>query len=313
MAGFAFEETNDAAAEITRLFDFIWPTAIALWNLRWQVAGFLSVVPQATHDDVAARFVVGSDIRGADIRAMHQNVTWDEQKARFAEFVLTNIFAIYESWARRLVDVSKLTGMSDRDLFTVGDGVKRGLSVFISRANATTSPAMQSALLPAFRAHKKVHAAQLDNMLKCYRYFKEIRNCHIHNGGVADQKTVEAYSDFQPISSASALNTKEQIQHYPAVLGAKTGLSLRGVVGFCDIVLRMMVTLDAEISGSSIAERVIVERIRVSRGPLTPTLSSDPRKVAHLMKRLCRNANLPPPHSVDDLCQLFLRHRIVSR
>ena len=253
MAGFAFEETNDAAAEITRLFDFIWPTAIALWNLRWQVAGFLSVVPEATHDEVAARFVIGSGIRGADIRAMHQNVSWDQQKSRFAEFTLANIFAIYESWARRLVYTSRLRGVNDRDLFTVGDGVSRGLGVFIRQANAMTSPTMQSSLQPGFRAHKKVHVAQLDNMLKCYRHFKEVRNCLIHNGGVADQRMVDAYLDFLPVSSASALRTKESIQHYPAVLGETTRLSLRGVVGFCDIVLRMMITIDAEISGSSIS------------------------------------------------------------
>ena len=37
MAHFAFRETNEANSEVTRLFEFVWPTAIALWNLRWQV------------------------------------------------------------------------------------------------------------------------------------------------------------------------------------------------------------------------------------------------------------------------------------
>lgn len=312
MVGFAFKETNDAAAEITRLFDFIWPTATALWNLRWQVAGFLSAVPDATYREVAARFVEGSDIHGADIRAMHQNVTWDEQKARFAEFVLTNIFAIYESWARRIVDMSSLSGIKDLDLCNIGDGITRGLSAFICRVNATASPTMITTLQPAFRAHKKVYADQLSSMLKCYRYFKEVRNCHIHNGGKADQRAVDAYNHFLPVSSTSALKTKEALQHYPAVLGAATGLSLRGVVGFCDIVLRMMVTIDAEISGSALAEEVIVERIRVARGPVTPTLSSKRGNVARLMNGLCEKTNLPRPQSVDEFCRLMLRHRIIS-
>ena len=103
MVGFVFRETDEAAAEITRLFDFVWPTAVALWNLRWQVNGFLTAVPNASYEDVASRFVVGSDVHGADIRAMSMKTTWEEQKARFAEFVLTNVFAVYESWARRLL------------------------------------------------------------------------------------------------------------------------------------------------------------------------------------------------------------------
>jgi hypothetical protein len=150
MTGCAFEETDQAAEEITRLFDFTWPTAIALWNLRWQVAGFLSVVPDASYEDVASRFVVGSGIRGADIRAMHKNITWEQQQTRFAEFVLTNIFAIYESWARRLVETSRLTKMSDKDLFTIGNGTTQGLAAFINQVNVNISPEMQAALQPKF-------------------------------------------------------------------------------------------------------------------------------------------------------------------
>jgi hypothetical protein len=94
LSGLAFQETDEAASEITRLFDFVWPTAVALWNLRWQVDGFLNAVPNASYADVASRFVVGSGIHGADIRAMSRNSNWEEQKARFAEFVLTNVFAV---------------------------------------------------------------------------------------------------------------------------------------------------------------------------------------------------------------------------
>lgn len=117
MVGFAFPETDAAADEITRLFDFVWPTATALWNLRWQVDGFLAAVPNATYEDVASRFVTGSGIHGADIRAMSIKTNWDDQKARFAEIVLTNAFAIYESWARRLLRSVQITGISDRNLY----------------------------------------------------------------------------------------------------------------------------------------------------------------------------------------------------
>jgi hypothetical protein len=74
-------------------------------------------------------------------------------------------------------------------------------------------------------------------MLKCYKYFKEIRNCQIHNGGVADKKVVDAFNDFLPVSSAASLKVKETMEFFPANLGDKTNISLRGVVGFCDIIL----------------------------------------------------------------------------
>ena len=312
MVGFAFRETDEAAAEITRLFNFVWPTAVALWNLRWQVDGFLSAVPDASYEDVASRFVVGSDIHGADIRAMSLNTTWDEQKARFAEFILTNVFAIYEGWAKRLLKFTQITGVSDRDLYRLGDRVSNGLFVFIAGVNATPSVVMQRAFQPSFLAHRKVYEPQLENMLKCYKYFKEIRNCQIHNGGIADQKSVDAFTEFLPVSSAASLKTKGVIEFFPAVLGQKQWLSLRGVVGFCDVVLRMMVTVDALISGSEAAERSALQRVRsVIQGPLR-VLNSNKSRAEGQIKSMCRRASLPIPAAIDDVRQLFLRHRLVS-
>ena len=311
--GFVFRETDEGAAEITRLFDFVWPTAVALWNLRWQVSGFLTAVPNASYDEVASRFVVGSDVHGADIRAMSLNTTWEDQKARFAEFVLTNIFAVYESWSRRLLKSTQVTGMSDRDLYRVGDNVQTGLQVFIRRVVAAPSPVMQSAFQPSFMAHRKVHEPQLNDMLKCYRYFKELRNCQIHNGGVADRKAFDAFQAFEPVSSAASLKTKGAIEHFPVIIGDKTIVSLRGVVGFSDIVLRMMITVDALLAGSEAAERSALDKVRKVTLGRVRTLNSDRNRAALQITAICRKASLPAPAIVDDVRVLLLRHGLVGR
>ncbi len=313
MVGFAFSETDEAASEITRLFDFIWPTAVALWNLRWQVDGFLTAVPGATHEDVASRFVVGSGINGADIRAMSINTSWDDQKTRFAEFVLTNIFAIYESWARSLLRAVHVTSLKDQDLYREGDGSSTGLAAFLSKVNSTPSAVMQSAFQNSFLGHKKVFVAQQSGMLKCYKYFKELRNCHIHNGGVADQRLVDAFLDFTPISSPSAMKTKETIEHFPATLGTRTPLSLRGTVGFCDIVLRLMVTVDAQLSGSKAAEESALDRMHKGAGKYLLTLNRNSAVAHRQIGKICRNGNLPKPLVPEDVRQLLLQHRLVGR
>lgn len=313
MVGFSFPETNIATSEITRLFDFVWPTAIALWNLRWQVDGFLNAVPNATYEDVASRFVVGSDIHGADIRAMHTNTTWIDQKARFSEFILTNAFAIYESWARSMIASSNISTMSDRNLYQEGDGVSSGLSVFISQINASPSSVMTASFKPQFLKHKKVFIPQQGNMLKCYKYFKELRNCHIHNGGKADQRLLDSYNNFHLVSSPSAMHTKERIEYYPVTLGEKTELSLRGVVGFCDIILRLMITIDAQISGSKAAEVSILSQVKKCNSPVRLTLNSDKNRAIGQINKLCRNANLPKPLMTEMVSKLFIDNGLVSR
>ena len=312
MIGFAFEETDEAAAEITRLFDFVWPTAVALWNLRWQVDGFLSAVPGATYENVASRFVVGSEIHGADIRAMTTRTTWEDQKTRFSDFILINVFAIYEGWARSLLKSTGVQGISDRELYREKTATTPGLPGFVARVNSAASSVMQTAFQPTFSTHKKVLSAHQSSMLKCYKYFKEVRNCQIHNNGLADQKLVNAFLDFHPISSASSMQTKEDIEHFSMQLGERTKLSLRGVVGFCDIVLRLMITTDAEISGSKAAETAALNRMRKGLSSRRLTMSANPTRQNQQIRKVCRNGNLPPPLNVSVVRQILLEQGLIS-
>ncbi len=103
MVNFAFEETGFAADAIADLFDFVWPTAIGLWNLRWQVKGYIDSVPNATTDDAHKRFVLGSGIHGSDLKSMIKHRSWEAQQEKLAEVILTNAFAIYESWTHQIL------------------------------------------------------------------------------------------------------------------------------------------------------------------------------------------------------------------
>ena len=105
--------------------------------------------------------------------------------------------------------------MIDRELYREGTAATPGLPGFIARVNSTPSIVMQTVFQPTFSAHKKALPAYRAPMLKCYRYFKEVRNCQIHNNGLADQKSLDAFLDFNAVSSASSMNTKEDIEHFP--------------------------------------------------------------------------------------------------
>ena len=38
-----FDSTKSTLAQITDLYDFAWPMVTALWNLRWEVSGYMYV------------------------------------------------------------------------------------------------------------------------------------------------------------------------------------------------------------------------------------------------------------------------------
>ena len=159
MPKYFFQATQSAHTQITKVFDFAWPTATAMWNLRWQVGGFLKVVPTATVEQLNARFTEGADIHGANLQRACIDHTWDEQKESFARIILTNAIAIYEGW---IEETLKSLGKNTKALQTslqIPDpaaGAMTGVTAAIATINAVESrpvarqlpqPAFQGALL----------------------------------------------------------------------------------------------------------------------------------------------------------------------
>ena len=102
--------------------------------------------------------------------------------------------------------------------------------------------------------------AQLDALLHCYRVFKEARNCYMHNGSIADQKLINAYTDYLPFATASSLCVSE-VPDFPApALGTEVQVSLRGVVGFSYILIKLLVSLDTELLCAADAEAEFIAR-----------------------------------------------------
>ena len=150
MSKYIFLETKYSTQEITRIFEFVWPTAVALWNMRWQINGFLEAVPNASYADVRARFVVGSDIHGADVRRMHEKISWEEQQIRFSEFILTNAFAVYEGWAQQILSRSGIAGFTGSTFWTLDNNGSWNVKRFISTVNAQESELMKVCFTPTY-------------------------------------------------------------------------------------------------------------------------------------------------------------------
>jgi hypothetical protein len=90
------ESSRDSTQQLTQLFDFVWPTSAAIWNLQWQAQGYLTHVPQATDDDLRDKFVTGSGIRGANIRRITTAGAGDAIQQWFARLLLSETCALFE-------------------------------------------------------------------------------------------------------------------------------------------------------------------------------------------------------------------------
>ncbi len=306
-----FFSTSSAVADrLTETFDFVWATATAHWNLRWQVDGFLRAHPSATDEDLKSRFALGSDIRGANLRRSCIESSWPSQQEMFARILLIEFCALYEAWIDGTLEALGHNSTHAKNLqFPSTAG--RGVGAALSALQTNVSPELEHCLYPVLMTNRKNSLGRLENLLSCYRYFKECRNAIIHHGGLATQKTVDAYKSFAGETTAS-LGVAEVPQHAPVrSLGDSVSLSLRGVVGFGEIVLKLVTTLDAELAKTKEAEQILARSWNSLHGR-NYNLPADPRAQETRLVKLVRKLGLETPRDPPKLLPMFRRLGLVA-
>lgn len=316
-----FSASNDVISQITDLYDFVWPTASAIWNLRWQVKGFVNEVGVDNVNDqkLLDRFDWGSGIHGVNLRRSCLERSWAEQQEQFARFLLINLCALYEGW---LDSIQGSLGFS-KDLSNQlqfpssidKNGRPRGVFNAITEITVRKSSLVQNTFYPTLINHKKKTLANLNHLLICYRYFKECRNCLAHRGGLANQLTQDKYSEFAAIASPINLNVLEVPEHFPAISGTPVKVSLRGIVGFGDIIIKIIATLDAELARCSQSDQEFTSRFKEwanHRGKSSVSLKKDPAARCNQIKRLISKLDFPEPVKTDDVETLLLHEKILQ-
>jgi hypothetical protein len=308
-----FEVSRETFDHITSLFDFLWPTAAAMWNLRWQVNGYLSVRPDANVYELNNRFVAGSGIHGANLKRACVDFSWEEQQMKFANFLLINIFAIYESYLKKILSDLTMAGNNLEKKLQFPTSIdanwnKKGIWGAIDEITANESQMLKRGFYQRLLSHKKNAKNNLDNLMRCYRYFKECRNSLAHNGGIATKRLEEACTEFSTVATTTALGVKEVPLHQSATEGDPVHLNIRGVVGFCGIILNIIVTLDAEFSRSHSSEIVFENYWKNKHGNRYTLKTNDEKRKHNQVKYLINRLGLPQPEN-PEVFEIFLRQR----
>lgn len=314
-----FRTSRSSYQQVTELFDFIWSTAAALWNLRWQVRGLANDLPGATNEILHGRFVAGSGVHSANLRRTCIEMSWDEQQEQFAKFLLVDLFAIYEGWlARTLTDIGQASLVKQFQFPTTlqSNGSKKGVGRALLQVHHSPSPILRPAFYNKLIGHPKNSLQKIENLLVAYRCFKECRNTLMHNEGKADAKCVAAYQAYASLSPGD-LGAPELPKVNQPVVGQRVTLPLRGVVGFSDVILRLIATLDAELSCVQAAEKEIIaqwqEHFSVPGRPKKPRPVLSPNATRHndQVRRLIGKLGLPKPIQTHPL-EVYLRaHRLI--
>lgn len=286
-----FRATSDAINRMTELFDFVWPTAVALANMRSQ-AGKLQHLSVSEQENALRALFSVKDFPRAALAPGWIGVKWDAQHSHFAQITLTNVFAIYEGWIDDFVDTLDApnhTRLGGRKKFSNslqfwahqnGDW-----SFAMSQLQSLGSSDMELSFGKDLSKSDVVANANPENLLKCYRYFKEIRNALMHRNGLATKRLVDAQADYIPVANAPSLNVRKAPEDPNPLLaeGDPVSLSLYGVAGFNDICRQLMILADYAAGMTILGEEAMCKTLAAA--------SVQRSKSGHLKSRLGRMAS----------------------
>lgn len=296
----------NTADALTNLFDFVWPASVALWNLQWQAKGFIAQVPEVTVEELHARFVLGSGVRGANLKQLAADTAWEDLQQWFARLLLSESFALFEGWIEAAFEELQVPlsirgqGKSSLDKklqfpskFDAGRLVG-GVGAALAKVQLNLSSGLVlNCIYPVLIKNKKYALADLENLMICYRAFKEVRNDFIHHGGIASPKAEDCFIAFDALNAGN-LGLKEKPELPQVVDGQPIRLSIRGVVGLSDVVLRLIATLDSELVNSGYGDALVKKRWLYTHNGLVTVAAAGLKRDAHLI-RLVRKCALPKP------------------
>lgn len=261
MNRYFFDCTNDLHDSIVSLHDFVLPTATSLWHFRQVVRDEIAANPAVTASYLAQKFNKAPGTRGStNLITPFQLHQWEDQRERLAEVALVNVIALYEIWCDQICEVFNMD-IAFKLQFPSNATRTSGVGFALDQLRLQQSPIIEATIYRSLVRAKKYSLPTLDALLRCYRYFKELRNCYMHRGRHCDGKLYGAQSEFVPVASTAGLGMSFVPEHKQYKIGDKIELSLHGVLGFTDTILRMVTTIDAELAPTLVGESVLVGRM----------------------------------------------------
>jgi hypothetical protein len=257
-----FDESNQLHNEIISLHDFVLPAASAIWNFREIIQSEIRADRLVSVKELSDKYNTAPRTRGStNLITPFCDISWDEQREKLAEIALVNIIAIYEIWCDEICEAFGLGDLAIKLQFPTNGTATKGVRSAITELIGSGKSWITDSIYPSMKATKKYSFASLDNLLKCFRYFKELRNCYMHRGRKCDGKLFGSQSQFIPVANKADLGMKFVPEYCTYNIGDDIHLSLHGVLGFTEVILRIVSTIDAEICQSKYGELSIKKRL----------------------------------------------------
>jgi hypothetical protein len=327
--GYFFSATQSVSDEMGDMFSFTWSAYLGMRELWWQARGYAAVHPEIPAKAVEKKFTGGLPLPGGiDFKQMFLESAWEEHEKRIAKSILFEACTMYEGWLEEvcsqiMLDPKEGRKLADQLQFPAGRKNNKGqLSNFetaIASTKLTSSNIIKSQVYPGLRANKLNCWADFNDYLIAYRYFKEWRNSFIHSKGKVNDLIIENHALLSHVESITKIPFAPSFNHPFSLLlpkkDAPIPINLQDCKLFATLVLKMIVTLDAELAVHANCEHLLKERavthVGSQRSKWRNLAGQISQKRDRAVLALVRSLGLPPVQDVQKFDGWLMAQKIV--
>lgn len=251
-------------------------------------------------------------VHGVDYKKSFVDTVWETQEESIAWILLNNLFAIHEGWAQRLYEETfQGYGYSDKFIKNLefADLSTKFTSYFLAAGKRSST--MEGAFYTEYQKKSKLDFGKLDNYMLCYRCFKEARNCFMHGNFMASHQLINAYKKYLPIATTIDLDVTEVPMFITPVLDQMVKLSLRSVIGFSQILRRIIIISDINLLRATAAEKEFLDRIPAKW--TARTLSGNSSKAKGQISRYVTKAKFLKVPWTSDMQAFLITNNIFNK
>jgi hypothetical protein len=289
--------TRAFCSDVGDMTSFIWASYAGLWSIYKSGTELARLSSAPEWKKIANHLTSGiPDQGGIDLKVITSK-PWSDHQGTYTNFILTQGAILYEEWTGRLADSTATTGKKVKaETYQFPSGTISSKCINWSALDLSgaiaTSPFLTSEVQPKLLTTHATNIANLDALLKWYRYFKELRNSIAHNGGAASQRAIDAYNAASAVTLSNAGMNRDLTSSAP-VLGKQVSIPLADAVLFLGLIQRLAFAFDAKYCSTTHAEIGLKARIQsaAARNP-PPIEATAQRKQAWIKNFLNHKANV---------------------
>ncbi len=291
MSNQMFEFTTLAHKEITQASDMAWALAAGIWKLRYDTISYRNSHFFSQDREVQKNVVPESSLSRINLNKIVYDFAWDDEKQYIAQLFLINAIAIFDTWIDNYID-KVLLKPSTSDKNNIKENTKHG---HFYSLNSNLHKEERSKLYGCFNYNKK--SQYIKELILIYNYFKACRNCCAHGNRYFTKRAESCYKKIQSsISNNCGLNEFPEI--FDTVENQPFKLSLRGVIGFYDVLLKIINHYDSLATNKIAMEEELIRKIKkISLHKIKiNTFFIDQKSMNNTLKNYIIEAKIPEPN-----------------